>query len=405
VAELVLMGQFVGPGERKTAETLARELPEPWKIFAGRKLSGANRDDLDLIVVGEHIVFLVEEKAWGPRIELGDQYWKVKGEDRRNPLDRCAYLAKVLAGQFRDRVPGYLSATHGGKFVKAAVVLSHDTVEVVADTGHAADEPVLRLADASSWLLGQDAQAGSELARVRGDLLTFLRGLPERDSKPTRIGPYEIVQELAPVEGALCFLAIDSTRPVILRCYPKYGAAGQTVSEATIKRERLALDRMEERDRTWQIHPSFEYEPRQWTIVPVVPPWGNSLRTSVIKNEPKRECGRVPRQVMVDVVTDAFRGLAEVHEVGLEHRGLYPARIYLGRGLRVKFADFCFARASGEQTIAPDLSADADPSVSYRATEARGGIALADKSSDVYSLALSLACWILGDVPDEPDAE
>lgn len=405
MAELILMGEFVGPGERKTAETLARELPESWKIFAGRKLSGANRDDLDLIVVGEHIVFLVEEKSWGPRIELGDQYWKVKGEDRRNPLDRCTYLAKVLAGQFRESVPGYRSATRGRKFVKAAVVLSHDTVQVVADTSHATDEPVLRLAEASSWLLGQDARAGSELAPVREDLLSFLRGLPERDSKPARIGPYEIVQELAPVERALCFLAIDGTRPVILRCYPRYGVAGQTVSEATIKRERLALDRMQESDRTWQIHPSFEYEPRQWTIVPVVPPRGNSLRTSVVKNEPNREGGRVPRQVMINVVTDAFRGLAEVHEVGLDHRGLYPARIYLGRGLRVKFADFFFARASGQQSIAPDLSTDDDPSVPYRAPEARESIALAGKPSDVYSLALSLACWILGDVPDEPDAE
>ena len=58
-------------------------------------------------MVGERAVFLLEEKAWGPRVELGDQFWKVNGGERRNPLDRVNHLARVLAGQFRGRVPGY----------------------------------------------------------------------------------------------------------------------------------------------------------------------------------------------------------------------------------------------------------------------------------------------------------
>src|ERR1700691_6327195 len=124
------MGDFHGPGEQKTAETLARELPGSWQVIAGRKLGGARRDDLDLVVVGDRALFLVEEKAWGPRVEVGDQFWKVKGEERRNPLDRVNHLARVLAGQFRDRVPGYEQALRGRRLVNAAVVLSHDTVEV-----------------------------------------------------------------------------------------------------------------------------------------------------------------------------------------------------------------------------------------------------------------------------------
>ena len=173
LAELIVMGDFQGPGERKTAKTLARELPGSWYVIAGRKLSGARRDDLDLVVVGERAVFLAEEKAWGPRIEVGDQFWKVKGEERRNPLDRVNHLARVLAGQFRDRVPGYLSAMRGRRIVNAAVVLSSDTVEVVTDANHAEDEPVLRLADTPRWLLGQDATSGERVrpGSRRSDLL------------------------------------------------------------------------------------------------------------------------------------------------------------------------------------------------------------------------------------------
>ena len=41
MAELIVMGDYQGPGEQKTAETLARDLPGSWYVIAGRKLSGA----------------------------------------------------------------------------------------------------------------------------------------------------------------------------------------------------------------------------------------------------------------------------------------------------------------------------------------------------------------------------
>lgn len=128
MAELIVMGEYQGPGEQKTAETLARDLPRSWLVIFGRKLSGARRDDLDFIVVGEHAVFLLEEKYWGPRLVLGDQYWMVNGGERRNPLDRINHLARVLAGQFRSRVAGYRAAAQGDRLVLAAVVLSNDAV-------------------------------------------------------------------------------------------------------------------------------------------------------------------------------------------------------------------------------------------------------------------------------------
>jgi serine/threonine protein kinase len=71
--------------------------------------------------------------------------------------------------------------------------------------------------------------------------------------------------------------------------------------------------------------------------------------------------------------------------------------------MRVKFSDFYFARVSGERTIVPNVTGGADPSVPYRAPECRASLALARPESDVYSLALSLCGWLLGDFPEEPD--
>src|SRR5690242_9114145 len=41
VAELLVLDNFEGPGERKTAERLAAELPQSWVVLANRKLPGA----------------------------------------------------------------------------------------------------------------------------------------------------------------------------------------------------------------------------------------------------------------------------------------------------------------------------------------------------------------------------
>lgn len=405
MAHLTVLGDYQGPGERKTAETLAQDLPDSWHVIAGRKLSGPRRDDLDLVVVGERAVFVLDEKSWGPRIRLGDQIWRVRGSERRNPLDRVNHLARVLAGQFRERVDGYRAAARGRHLVTAGVVLSYDNVDLIWDDSYADGDVVSSLADAAEWLLQWDAKFGDELSTVRENVIAFLLGLPERESRPLRIGPYEIVEEITPIGVARCFHARDGNRTAILRCYPMHGWGPDASPQAIVERERVALDRLEERDRTWQIHPSFEYEARQWIVVPVVPARGKSLATSVRVGDPARADGKPPQQVAIDVVADAFRGLAEVHDAGLVHRGLCPSRVFLARSLRVKFTDFYLSRVSGVGTIAPDVSADADVGAPYRAPECREGIGHATAASDVYSLALSLAVWLLGDLPPAPDVD
>ena len=108
---------------------MRRELPARWHVFTGRKLSGARRTTLISWWSVSARSSSLDEKHWGPRIQLGDQFWRVKSEDRRNPLDRPNALARVLAGQFRDRVRGYQSAIRGRRIVTAAWILPDDSVE------------------------------------------------------------------------------------------------------------------------------------------------------------------------------------------------------------------------------------------------------------------------------------
>ncbi|MFI6500293.1 protein kinase [Nonomuraea typhae] len=402
MAHLNVMGDYQGPGEQKTAETLARDLPDDWEVIAGRKIGGPDRADLDLVIVGERAIYVVEEKSWGPRIMLSDQIWNVGGDPRRNPLDRANHLARVLAGQLRTRVTGYVSASRGRHLVKAGVILSHDALQLSDDGSYQDGDAVTRLAEAVHRLRTWDASFGLQLQPVRDGVISFLKGLPHREPRPTKIGTYTIVQELAPIGAARCFHAKAGEKTVILRCYPMHGWGPDVSPRELMDRERKAIDRLDESGRTWQIYPSFEHEAHQWFVVPVVPARGKSLATSLKINDPARDHDGLPREVVVKVVRDAFSALAEVHEAGLVHRGLCPVRIYFGRGLRVKFSDFYLSRLSGAQTIGPMLAADADVGVPYRAPECRDAIQLATTSSDVFSLALSLSVWLVGDAPQDP---
>ena len=106
---------------------------------------------------------------------------------------------------------------------------------------------------------------------------------------------------------------------------PDARLGARRVAEAVVERERLALDRLEERERAWQIHPSFEDEAQAVDRRAGRPcPRQEPGRVGTHRRSRRVTTGRLPRQVVTDVVTDAFRGLAEVHEAGLVHRGLYP---------------------------------------------------------------------------------
>lgn len=401
MAHLDVMGDYRGPGERKTAETLAAELPDSWYVIANRALPTEDGDDLDLVVVGDRGLYLLEEKAWGPKIILGHHTWRVGASERPNPLNRVRHLGRVLAGTLA-KLPDYRAAVGRAHLVKARVVLSHPNLTVHAAPDFDASS-VLPLAQASAALVERDQRMPDGLQTVRDAVLQMLRALGERAETPEMIGPYQVAQEVEPLGRARVFLVTNADTIVFLRCYPEDGWGPQTHVRELIEREHRALSRLSETGRAWQTQAMLHDEARRWLVVPVVPPAGTNLHLSITQNEPAREGGRLPAALELDVVRDAYSALADVHEEGLIHRGLHPRRIWLGKQLRVRFSDFVLARMAGQGTISNLASGEGDLGQSFRAPECRAHISFATESSDVYALTLSVATWLLNDDNPDPD--
>lgn len=407
-AKILVMGEYQGPGERKTVETLAMELPDGWQILANRKLSGEQRDDLDIVIIGFSCIFVVEEKSWGPKVIAEDHLWKTSHREYINPLDRIAHLSRLVAGRLRNNVDGYKEEIQRRHAVIPAVVLSHNNLDLHRGNSLASSEIVLELRDglASQALIDRDNQDPNFSKKLRGEILKDLAATLEQDKKPEKIGEYTILDELAPVGLARSFLAESSGhRTVLLRCYPTTGWGPNVNMTEALRREAKILAKLEDSDRTMRSFDEFEDEIHNFWVTPILLSRQNRtlLRLDQLSEHRTSE-NSIPDSIVDQVVSDAFSALSEIHEEGVVHRAIHPSRILLGRQMRVRFKDFFLSRLDTGKTIGQHWAYfDADCSVPYRAPEVATDYHFADRKSDVYSLALSLAVWVIGNIPEVPD--
>jgi serine/threonine protein kinase len=407
-AEIHQGGQYQGPGEMKTVETLSAELPDNWHVIANRKLSGEQRDDLDIIVIGMSCVFVIEEKAWGPKVIASDYIWKTSRREYVNPIDRIAHLSRLVASRLRKNIDDYANEIQRRHAVIPAVVLSHDHLELYKDPTLSSTELILPLMSqrASKALLERDKIGPRFTPALRQKILQDLGAIPKQDKKMEVIGDYKILDELAPVGLARNFLAeTASGRAVILRCYPLAGWGPNIDMTDALLREAVVLARLEDSDRALRAFADFKDEVNNFWVTPILlQPQNRTLLRSDQLKEHRSPDGSLPASIVLQVVTDSFEALTEVHNAGVTHRALHPSRIMLGRQMRVRFKDFFLARLDRGKTIGQHWERfDGDCSVPYRAPEVQADYELASPKSDIYSLALSLSTWIAGEIPENPD--
>ncbi|GAA1999087.1 protein kinase domain-containing protein [Nocardioides kribbensis] len=403
MAELIVY-DYVGPGEQLTAETIAKVLPDSWLIIAGRALPTAQKDDVDLLVVGENRIFVLEQKHWGPKVTVDNGGWWVKGALRPSPIGRNTQIAKILAGVLKTAVPGYSAASKGAHLVEARVVLSYPDLVLDTDAYPYDDSQIMLLDEVAANLQAVDAGA-TNLYTVRNQLVEFLGGLSVRAAKPDFLGPFAVDTEVEGVGRSRVFRGKDvDGDPVLLRAYPMDGWGPGVDPKQLVKHERQATKQIADIQRSWSVEATFEDDARRWIILPFRPTSSVSLARHAAAKHLKVTDGEGLTERAANIVFDAFDGLAEVHAKGVVHRGLMPDRVLVGKNDRVLLRDFYLAHADSQLTVGPIVADTVDRSVPYRAPETEILIGAATEKSDVYALALSLLWWINGDVSVKDDA-
>ena len=403
MAELRVMGPYEGPGERMTAEYLASVLPSDWHVIAGRKLPNESRDDVDIFILATNSVILVEEKHWGPVVAIGDHRWSVvktngRIDERENPLNSATAKARKAASWLRTAIVAGSNLKY--KFVNAAVIMSYPDVQLREKPNFNLPDNVFGLNDSLAFLMSLDALAidpffQAKKAKILESLLDLLPG----EAELTYVGDYKL-ESLSQSEPGLSVYVgehKETGEQVLLKCFDEtYWGHNFEDAEANIRREAQALTKLVELNRCWRYHAPFYFEPKNWTVIPLVKPNGITSLSALMMDETRNFFRNYARQIS----QDAFACLAEIHAERVVHRAISPQRIWIGKSFKIILSDFYLSHIDGKQSII-DVGDDL-LSMPYRDSNALRSIHLADSKSDVYAMAYSLAVWLTdGDIEDK----
>ena len=398
MARLSVIGEYVGPGEKYTCETLAKELPDDWVLIANKSLPDSNRSDVDLVAVSPSTIFVIEEKSWGPNVEAAPVIWPTSGGERRDPLDLVARKSKTLATILGDKINGYKGKVGSSRPVRPVLILSHKKLNLKVSKFLNKDDLILQLSDslATKALIAESNSRPNIPPSVRSEIITFLEGCKFSDRKILRIGDYEVIQELEPVGRSKTFYAKNSQwKDIYLRCHPLHGWGPNLDPRHAIEREVRTLQLLEAGGKKYRALPIFTDEVHQWIVTPFRL---NSNEDTLDDLEDRRRArgAGLPKQASIEkIARAAFKELQSVHQMGVIHRGICPARIRIGPQNTVTFSDYFLARIDKGLTL-PFESFSEDKSKGFRAPECLESLHSAIRASDVYSLGLSLAAWAVG---------
>lgn len=126
MARFIQLKAFETDGERRTADMLVTQLPDEWVVIYGAMLIGfaGVNNEIDFFVVGEHGVYLIDDKSFEGKLVAGRGNWEAEFGPVENPVDKVEMLAKKAAGQIREGVPGVSVALDKTFFLHAYVSLS-----------------------------------------------------------------------------------------------------------------------------------------------------------------------------------------------------------------------------------------------------------------------------------------
>ncbi|MGH8542621.1 MAG: protein kinase domain-containing protein [Gammaproteobacteria bacterium] len=403
MALLIKLGDFVGPGEEKTATYLQKNLPDDWVVVCNKELvRPASVRELDFIIVGQHSIFAVEEKHWWGSIHGTTSSWVLdSGESQPSPLRQADEAAKRLTGYLKDAIPSLREEQRrtGRRFVAGRVILSAEPVSIFVNDPRVHTQ-VLRLPGCEYDLIRFEGEQASVLSiqPFRPQIIERLADLPDRPEIPKRVGPYRVLEVLSTLGLVRRFRAEhEDGSERILKLFPRRVVVDPDAiaSERNLLlREYEALRRLRETGRVPSVDPYFSWDQDQVWVVPVHPVHGRSLRADRTGAPPSDE------ERIQQVLMESFTTLFHLHNSGVVHRGLTPDRIILQDAGPVMVTDLLIARVPDMETIAATAD-ELDPNAAYRAPECRGDLGAAEPASDVYSLALSLVHWLTGYSPEE----
>lgn len=400
MAEIIQLGKFITASEREAAGRL-KGLPANWTVICNKEVVTPAGDtyEVDFVVIGDHLIFVIDEKSWSGDIYGNENVWILPGgEPRRSPLQKIGHVGRQLAGVLRGRVPYLHEHAQKVHFVVDMILLSASECHLrVADPRISTH--VVRMQDVLEELPRIDGESRALDLKAAGQTLrTYLTDLKNRPPFPQRINAYLVLEVLPGGRGYRDFLVqhISGER----RLLKLYELDPVEQPAEFVMREYHAVHHAAIDGTSPDVDPFFYWNEERYLAIPFRLPAGTALRTpadSTLLQSP---------DYALELAEESFKQLSILHKNGMLHRRLDPDSIYVDRAAgtsKVQFCNFMFAHIDNRQSVATELDQLEKESL-YLSPECRISFSLAGKESDTYGLAVSLCAHLSGLDPTEEEA-
>ncbi|MGI2260202.1 NERD domain-containing protein [Shewanella sp. GXUN23E] len=107
MAKHISFGTPVNDAERWAFGLLSEELPKHYLLLTNVEIptKSGQAMEVDALVVGEWGVYVVDVKGYIGRLNAGLHAWSLDGRGVDNSLSKANYVARVLAGKLKHRIP------------------------------------------------------------------------------------------------------------------------------------------------------------------------------------------------------------------------------------------------------------------------------------------------------------
>ncbi|BDM64999.1 serine/threonine protein kinase [Shewanella sp. NFH-SH190041] len=107
MAKHISFGTPVNDAERWAFSLLADELPQDYLLLTNVEIptKSGQAMEVDALVVGQWGVYVVDVKGYIGRLNAGMHAWSLDGRDVDNSLSKANYVARVLAGKLKHKIP------------------------------------------------------------------------------------------------------------------------------------------------------------------------------------------------------------------------------------------------------------------------------------------------------------
>lgn len=392
----------VNAGEKRLLDFLEVNLPENYFLIPNVEIASTNPRnnrtqywEYDLIVVGPHAVFNIENKDWKGRIEGDDNYWYLNDRQMQNPLKTGRQKTAILASKLKEE-----DSSWGKAWIQNMVSLSYQNSYqpiISREAQKLTFELNTRLLDFITDPYSS-GQLKDNILSIQESIVNFLIGNQSKKSPDEKreVEGYEIVEVLHQEPNFVEYLVkpkgVNSTARRRVKEYSlkSVGLSKEELQrqEERIKNQYNALSKI--KAKPFILNVEFRNDDVNHLFYEIT----DFLEENSLRSEARHKTFTFPEKI--NIIRNVMVALKEAHKVNIFHRDINPDNIYLSSGYAYlgNFGKSYFIDHSDEgYTVMPTINVN--NATAYHPLELTVGDA--NQSSDIYSLGV-LIYWLFTDV-------